>query len=122
MKTVKVIISIIAALLVLGAIIIDQRTNLFIYAMTSNELPELLPPKDEGEAVTWFDDYYTVQKIDERTFAIGEPRYYQFNFNYLILGETRDYFRCRDRAARHSRRCGKPDGSSGDLYSVALTL
>ena len=89
MKKVKVIISIIAALLVLGAIIIDQRTNLFIYAMTSNELPELLPPKDEGEAVTWFDDYYTVQKIDERTFAIGEPRYYQFNFNYLILGETR---------------------------------
>jgi hydroxyacylglutathione hydrolase len=85
----KISISIIAVVLVLGAIMIDQRTNLFIYAMTNNELPELLPPKDEGEAVVWFDDYYTVQKIDERTFAIGEPRYYQFNFNYLILGETR---------------------------------
>ena len=85
----KISISIIAVVLVLGAVMIDQRTNLFIYAMTNNELPELLPPKDEGEAVVWFDDYYTVQKIDERTFAIGEPRYYQFNFNYLILGETR---------------------------------
>ena len=39
--------------------------------MTSGELPELLEPKDEGEEVTWFDDYYTIQKIDERTFAIG---------------------------------------------------
>ena len=57
--------------------------------MTSSELPELLEPKDEGEEVIWFDDYYTIQKIDERTFAIGEPRYYQLNFNYLILGDSR---------------------------------
>jgi len=39
--------------------------------------------------VIWFDDYYTVQAIDEKTFAIGEPRYFQKNFNYLIVGESR---------------------------------
>ena len=57
--------------------------------MTTEELPDLLEPKDEGDEVRWFDDYYTIQKIDERTFAIGEPRYYQLNFNYLIIGDTR---------------------------------
>ena len=85
----KTIILITVTLLVLGSIVIDQRANILIYSMTASELPELLEPKDEGEEVTWFDDYYTIQKIDERTFAIGEPRYYQLNFNYLILGDSR---------------------------------
>ena len=85
----KTTILITTILLILVSIIVDQRTNLLIYSMTSGELPELLEPKDEGEEVTWFDDYYTIQKIDERTFAIGEPRYYQLNFNYLILGDSR---------------------------------
>jgi len=85
----KTIVLITATLLVLASFIVNQRANLLIYSMTSSELPELLEPKDEGEKVTWFDDYYTIQKIDERTFAIGEPRYYQLNFNYLILGDSR---------------------------------
>ena len=37
----------------------------------------------------WHDDYFTVMAIDPDTFAIGEPRYWQQNFNYLIVGETR---------------------------------
>jgi hydroxyacylglutathione hydrolase len=37
----------------------------------------------------WFDDYYTVTYIDEKTIAIGEPRYHQQNYNYLILGDDR---------------------------------
>ena len=85
----KTTVLITATLLVLASFIVNQRANLLIYSMTSSELPELLEPKDEGEEVTWFDDYYTIQKIDERTFAIGEPRYYQLNFNYLILGDSR---------------------------------
>ena len=85
----KTIVLITATLLVLASIIVNQRANLLIYSMTSSELPELLTPKDEEEEVVWFDDYYTIHKIDERTFAIGEPRYYQLNFNYLILGDTR---------------------------------
>jgi len=37
----------------------------------------------------WFDDYFVVEEIDPATFAIGEPRYYQGNYSYLILGTER---------------------------------
>jgi glyoxylase-like metal-dependent hydrolase (beta-lactamase superfamily II) len=37
----------------------------------------------------WFDDYFVVEAIDPTTFAIGEPRYYQGNYSYLILGAQR---------------------------------
>ena len=67
---------------------IHQRTNLFIFALSTDEPPALLTAQDEGDEAIWFDDYYTVHQIDERTYAIGESRYYQKNFNYLILGDT----------------------------------
>jgi hydroxyacylglutathione hydrolase len=35
------------------------------------------------------DDYFAVEDLGEGTFAIGEPRYYQQNYSYLILGTTR---------------------------------
>ena len=35
-----------------------------------------------------FDDYWSVEEIAPNTFAIGEPRYYQQNYSYLILGGT----------------------------------
>ena len=84
-KTVLMIIS----LMILVIVTVNQRANLLIYSMTSDELPELLEPREEGDEVIWFDDYYTIQKIDEKTYAIGEPRYFQLNFNYLILGDSR---------------------------------
>jgi hydroxyacylglutathione hydrolase len=37
----------------------------------------------------WFDDYFVVEAIDPTTFAIGEPRYYQGNYSYLIVGAGR---------------------------------
>ena len=36
-----------------------------------------------------FDDYFVVQELGDGTFAIGEPRYYQANYSYLIIGNTR---------------------------------
>ena len=33
------------------------------------------------------DDWYAVQEIDARTFAIGEPAYHQQNWSYLLIGE-----------------------------------
>jgi hydroxyacylglutathione hydrolase len=35
------------------------------------------------------DDYYAVEDLGQGTFAIGEPRYYQQNYSYLIVGATR---------------------------------
>lgn len=35
------------------------------------------------------DDYFAVQDLGDETFAIGEPRYYQQNYSYLIVGQTR---------------------------------
>ena len=40
----------------------------------------------KGEMV---DDYFAVQDLGGGTFAIGEPRYYQQNYSYLIIGTTR---------------------------------
>ncbi|MGH8252867.1 MAG: MBL fold metallo-hydrolase [Steroidobacteraceae bacterium] len=37
----------------------------------------------------WFGDYFVVEPIDATTFAIGEPRYYQANYSYLIVGANR---------------------------------
>ncbi len=51
------------------------------------ELPAAPPPLAPG--AVWFDDWYTVTKLGEGTFAIAEPRYEQHNVNYLIAGETR---------------------------------
>ena len=46
-------------------------------------------PLPESESVTWFDDYFTLESIDSQTIAIGEPRYWQQNYSYLILGQSR---------------------------------
>jgi glyoxylase-like metal-dependent hydrolase (beta-lactamase superfamily II) len=32
-------------------------------------------------------DYWAVERLNAGTFAIGEPRYYQLNYAYLIVGE-----------------------------------
>jgi hydroxyacylglutathione hydrolase len=40
----------------------------------------------KGEMV---DDYFAVEDLGHGTFAIGEPRYYQQNYSYLILGQSK---------------------------------
>ncbi|MFI4889100.1 MAG: MBL fold metallo-hydrolase [Steroidobacterales bacterium] len=47
------------------------------------------PAAPELAAGHMVDDYWAVQPIDARTTAIGEPRYYQQNYEYLIAGERR---------------------------------
>ncbi len=47
------------------------------------------PGQGSDEGVRWFGGYYAVERLDDRTYAIGEPRYYQSNYSYLVLGERR---------------------------------
>jgi hydroxyacylglutathione hydrolase len=47
------------------------------------------PAKPDLGAGRMVDDYWVVQSIDATTYAIGEPRYYQGNYAYLIIGERR---------------------------------
>jgi hydroxyacylglutathione hydrolase len=51
--------------------------------------PTALPMPAVPVAGRWFDDYFVVETVDATTFAIGEPRYYQGNYSYLILGTRR---------------------------------
>src|SRR3954451_12381975 len=39
--------------------------------------------------VRWFDEWYAVEEIAPGIHAIGEPRYHQLNWNYLIAGKER---------------------------------
>jgi hydroxyacylglutathione hydrolase len=82
---------IIAGVLILGAVV-----------------AALFAPYVDGELSVWFephaivdpapaqlakgrmvDDYFAVEDLGDGTYAIGEPRYYQQNYSYLILGQTR---------------------------------
>ncbi len=51
--------------------------------------PTVRPHAGVGPAVTWFDDYFTTELVDADTVAIGEPRYYQQNYSYLLRGHDR---------------------------------
>ena len=85
----KAIISVVVALSILSALTITQRHRINIALTGADGPPELLNSTDGGPNVRWHDDYFTVQVIDANTFAIGEPRYFQQNFNYLIVGAER---------------------------------
>ena len=41
------------------------------------------------EGVTWLDDWFAVEEVAPGVIAIGEPRFHQINWNYLILGQRR---------------------------------
>lgn len=42
-----------------------------------------------AEGVRWFDDWFAVEEVAPGVIAIGEPRFHQINWNYLILGTRR---------------------------------
>lgn len=39
--------------------------------------------------IRWFDDWYLVDEIAPGLYGIGEPKYYQINWNYLVVGAER---------------------------------
>jgi len=78
-----------AVVALLLAVALAQRHRILVYAVALQGVPALSEPEDEGPGVRWHDDYFTVQALDERTFAIGEPRYAQQNYSYLVVGAER---------------------------------
>jgi glyoxylase-like metal-dependent hydrolase (beta-lactamase superfamily II) len=47
-------------------------------------MPDMLAP-----GVRWFDDWFAIREISPGVHAIGEPRFHQINWNYLVTGKTR---------------------------------
>ena len=86
MKKALVACALLAATLALG---VWQRHRLLIALIAEGAPPPLSARTEEGPGVRWVDDYFTVEALDARTFAIGEPRYAQQNFSYLIVGSER---------------------------------
>lgn len=74
-------------------VVIAALFSPYIYAEYEFNLlgqaPKALPMPTVPVAGRWFDDYFVVETVDPTTFAIGEPRYYQGNYSYLILGAQR---------------------------------
>ncbi len=88
----KILSSVLLIALATGTLLIMQRNwlaNQLVILETGGESPPLLDAGEESEATTWFDDYFTLEKLAPGTYAIGEPRYYQENYNYLLVGEQR---------------------------------
>ena len=59
-----------------------------LYRVRGKE-PPVLPKPAVAVAGRWHDDYFVIEEIDPTTLAIGEPRYYQGNYSYLIIGRQR---------------------------------
>jgi hydroxyacylglutathione hydrolase len=41
-----------------------------------------------AEGVHWFDDWFAIETVAPGVTAIGEPRFHQINWNYLVEGDT----------------------------------
>jgi glyoxylase-like metal-dependent hydrolase (beta-lactamase superfamily II) len=81
-----------AALVVTAAVALTAAFAPYVYSefgftILGQEQP--IGPMPKQAAGRWVDDYFVVETIDSSTFAIGEPRYYQGNYSYLILGTKR---------------------------------
>ncbi len=44
-------------------------------------------PSMLADGVRWFDDWFAIEDIAPGIYAIGEPRFHQINWNYLIEGQ-----------------------------------
>lgn len=84
-----------AVLVMMAVVAVATLAALFAPYVYAELFPELDPHSivSTGTPILakgrMVDDYWAVQKIDSRTYAIGEPRYYQGNYTYLLLGSRR---------------------------------
>ncbi|MDG6882401.1 hydroxyacylglutathione hydrolase [Phocoenobacter uteri] len=88
-KCKKIILVLISLILITFSVAKIYQKEIVAYVTSGSfglhDKDKLTLPK----GVSWFDDYYSVQYINKNTLAIGEPRYWQQNINYLILGKNK---------------------------------
>ncbi len=67
------------------------RTPVMLKIIELNGAPALTDTDfvETGANEHWFDDFYTVEKLSEGTFAISEPRYFRDVYSYLLVGSER---------------------------------
>ncbi len=77
------------ALLAVGAALLAPYLYAEYLFDLQGQRPMVQPRTSAPVTGRWVEDYFVVQSLDAGTFAIGEPRYYQGNYSYLILGSRR---------------------------------
>lgn len=55
--------------------------------MWYRSIMEQKKPSMLADGVRWFDDWFAIEDIAPGVYAIGEPRFHQINWNYLIEGQ-----------------------------------
>jgi len=78
-----------ALILGLLVLVVWQRHRILFDWLAEGKPPALLEPAGENPGSYWQDEYFLVEQLDSRTFAIGEPLYRDQNFSYLITGSER---------------------------------
>jgi hydroxyacylglutathione hydrolase len=84
------------AILIVGVLILSVVVAALFAPYVDSELAVWLEPHVIVESAPaqlakgrMVDEYFAVEDLGDGTFAIGEPRYYQQNYSYLIVGQTR---------------------------------
>jgi hydroxyacylglutathione hydrolase len=85
-----------AAIVIVGVLLLAVIVAALFAPYVDAELAVWIEPHAIVDAATahlakgrMVDEYFAVEDLGDGTFAIGEPRYYQQNYSYLIVGETR---------------------------------
>lgn len=82
--------------IVFGVLVVAAAVAALLAPYVYGELAVWLQPHTVVDAMPahlakgrMVDDYFAVEDLGNGTFAIGEPRYYQQNYSYLIVGQAR---------------------------------
>lgn len=89
-RSARMMLTLAAAGLLVWAFAARRELVMEVFSLAgSGEPPPLLLAADEGPTAYWLEDYFTVESVAPATWAIGEPRYAQQNYSYLIEGTER---------------------------------